>query len=115
MISVIYSFIPKLNHEMGHALDAFLGNLTQTEEFKHVYYLDLGRLDQPTKERLSYYTQKSDGGPSEAFAEIFAGLYGRRSIKERQDTTDEVVTAFPGLAALIKKKLAEIKPTRNDH
>jgi len=102
--------IGSMRHEMGHALDAFLGDLTQTEEFKHVYYLDLGRLDQPTRERLSYYTQKSAGGPSEAFAEVFAGLYGKRSVKERQEKNDEVVSAFPGLAALIKKKIAEIKP-----
>jgi hypothetical protein len=102
--------IGSMRHEMGHALDQFLGRLTQTEEFKHVYYLDLGRLDPPTKERLGYYTQKASGGPSEAFAEVFAGMYGGRSMKDRQARTEEVLKSFPGLAALIKKKIAEIKP-----
>lgn len=104
--------VGSMRHEMGHALDAFLGRLTETEEFKHTYYLDLGKLDQQTKERLSYYTQKGDNGPSEAFAEVFAGLYGKRSLKERQAKTDEVVNAFPGLATLIKKKITEFRPTR---
>ena len=102
--------VGSMRHEMGHALDAFLGNLTATEEFKHVYYLDLGKIDQQTKEHLSYYTQKGGGGPSEAFAEVFAGIYGKRSRKEEQARTDEVVKAFPGLAALIKKKISEYKP-----
>lgn len=102
--------VGSMRHEMGHALDAFLGNLTSTEEFKHVYYLDLGKLDTQTKEHLSYYTQKGGGGPSEAFAEVFAGLYGKRSRKEEQERTDEVTKAFPGLAALIKRKIAEYKP-----
>jgi tetratricopeptide (TPR) repeat protein len=97
--------IGSMRHEMGHALDAFLGGLTQTEEYKHAYYLDLGKVDQDMREKLHYYTQKAEGGPSETFAELVCALYGGGTTSYRNTRCQEVFQCFPTMSALIKNKI----------
>ncbi len=70
--------IGTLRHELGHAIDRYSGSISMTEEYKHQYFLDLGTMDEGTQQRLNYYVQKADRGPSETFAELMCDKYGGR-------------------------------------
>jgi hypothetical protein len=62
--------IGTLRHELGHAVDRYLGNLTAKDDFRHQYLLDLGTIDDETKVKLAYFCQKDFRGPKETFAEL---------------------------------------------
>lgn len=95
-----------LRHELGHALDAYLGYISQREDFKHAYYLDCGQIDDDTKAKLAYFLQKAETGPSEAFAEICCCKFGGRG--ERGDS-GAIESAFKGARKVIDRSLAEAK------
>ena len=91
-----------LRHEMGHAVDWFYGRLSETEELKHSYLLELARVDVDAKEReIAYYAQKSDAGRSECFAELFGAMTGGGCSKS--DTL--LLASFPNTAKLIRTKV----------
>ena len=62
--------IGTLRHELGHAFDYCLGNISTSEAFKHAYYLDAGSIDEEAKPRLAYFLQTSRSGLAETFAEL---------------------------------------------
>jgi tetratricopeptide (TPR) repeat protein len=96
-----------LRHELGHAIDRYMGNITGREDFRHQYYLDLGRIDDDVKAKLSYFVQKDRGGPSETFAELMCFRYGGR-IGYQKDRNDQVHSAFKLTYAYIDKMLANV-------
>jgi hypothetical protein len=96
-----------LRHELGHAVDTYLGSITSKEEYKHLYLLDLGTIDDGTKGKLSYYTQKDRVGPAEAFAEIMCNKYGGRPADDSRKP-EEVAGAFKLTKAYIDKLIAAI-------
>ncbi len=91
-----------LRHETGHAVDWYFGRLSEKEELKHVYLLELARVDVDAKEKdIAYYCQKSDAGRSECFAELFAAMLGGGC--DRNDAM--LMAAFPNTAKLIRAKV----------
>jgi len=91
-----------LRHEIGHAVDWYFGRLSESEELKHSYLLELARVDVDAKEKdIAYYCQKSNAGRSECFAELFASMNGGGCSKN----DSMLLTAFPNTAKLIKSKL----------
>lgn len=91
-----------LRHEIGHAVDWYFGRLSESEELKHSYLLELARIDVDAKEKdIAYYCQKSDAGRSECFAELFASMNGGGCSKN----DSMLLSAFPNTAKLIKTKL----------
>lgn len=99
-----------LRHETGHAIDAFMHYLSQTDDFKHAYFLDVGAMDPDVQTKLHYYTQKAEGGPSEAFAEIVCGLYGGYSINAwRKSQNESILRVFPLYSAKIKQAIDSLK------
>lgn len=91
-----------LRHETGHAVDWYFGNLSETEELKHSYLLELARVDVDAREKdIAYYCQKSDAGRSECFAELFAAMMGGGCSKN----DGMLMAAFTNTAKLIKSKL----------
>ena len=103
--------IGALRHEFGHAIDAYLGNLSYDEEFRHIYYLDLGGLDPETKDTLAYYVQAgtSSGGPSECFAQACCILFGGSTSKWRSDRDVIFKEKFTGVLKYVKAKLNTVK------
>ncbi len=77
-------------HECGHALDEYLDDLSGSEEFKHAYLLDCGKIDADTKAELSYFLQKSDAGQEECCGELIGILLGKTDKK-----ADRMREAFP--------------------
>jgi hypothetical protein len=98
--------IGTLRHEMGHAIDSCLGGLSGSEEFKHAYYLDVGRIDEDAKPRIAYYLQTAQGGPSETFAELICYDFGGRT--RDQARCQLVHLCFKQASGLIDQKLAQV-------
>jgi hypothetical protein len=96
-----------LRHELGHAVDRYLGSITSKEEYKHLYLLDLGTIDDGTKAKLSYFTQKDRVGPAETFAEIMCNKYGGRPSGDSRKP-EEVAGAFKLTKAYVDKLIASI-------
>lgn len=61
-----------LRHEIGHAVDQYLGNFSHTPEFKRLYQRGLASVSKPEEKVLFYYAQPGDAGLEETFAELFA-------------------------------------------
>ena len=84
-----------LRHEIGHEIDYLAGECSEREEYKHAFLLDLGGMDDETKQELAYYTQKAEHGLHESFAEITCDLLGGGATKKRIETQKLVVQNFP--------------------
>lgn len=99
-----------LRHEIGHAIDKFLGDLSEKSEFKSAYQQDLHRLDEFVKPRLRYYIQTEGNGPAETFAELAAARYGGKSQsgnrKNRSASIANLVyDNFPAANKVLESKL----------
>jgi hypothetical protein len=99
--------IGTLRHELGHAIDRYMGSITSREDFRHQYYLDLGRIDDDVKAKLGYFVQKDRGGPSETFAELMCFRYGGRTGNQK-DRNELVHSSFKLTYAYIDKMLANV-------
>lgn len=100
--------IGTLHHELGHAIDYYLGQISETEEYKHAYRLDCGQIrDDTVRTRIAYFLQKDIRGPHETFAELMCAKYGGRSGRKDQ-TTSLVNESFPLTKAVIEKRLASV-------
>jgi TonB family protein len=92
-----------VHHELGHAIDRYWGGLSHKEEFKHVYLLELARMDDRLREGgLAYYSQKAEGGPSECFAELCAIIFSNEKL---EGTDSELARCFPGSIKIIRQIL----------
>lgn len=87
-------------HETGHALDSCLSRYSESEEFRHAYYLDIAQVPDNVASRIRYYLQKSVPGQHESCAELTSILLGN----SRQSDAD-LQEYFPNTLKVIKKKL----------
>jgi tetratricopeptide (TPR) repeat protein len=100
--------IGTLHHELGHAIDHYLGQISETEEYKHAYLLDCGQIrDDAVRNKIAYFLQKDIRGPHEAFAELMCAKYGGRSGK-KGSTTELMNAHFPLTKQVIEKRLAQV-------
>jgi tetratricopeptide (TPR) repeat protein len=88
------------NHEIGHALDACLGQYSMKDDYRHAYYLDLAGIPADAAARLAYYMQKSEAGQQESCAEITAVCLNL-AVPDAED----IKTYFPLTMAFIKKTI----------
>lgn len=99
----IERILATLNHECGHAIDSCLGDISETDDFKHVYLLDAAaaqRLDASVSRDLAYYLQKSEAGQQECCGELIGIILGTDS-----DKTEKMKVAFPQTIKFLKSKL----------
>jgi hypothetical protein len=87
--------VSTLRHETGHEIDYLIGDISEHEEYKHNFLLDVGAMDDDTRQALAYYTQKADAGLHESFAEIICSLFGGGTTKRRIDRQKLMVQHFP--------------------
>ena len=97
-----------VRHEAGHAIDHCMDNFTQSEEYKHAYYLDCGRVPEEHRKRLDYFLQKATGGPSETFAELFCYRMGGETDRGRIEICELVHQDFPLCDKELEKQLATL-------
>jgi tetratricopeptide (TPR) repeat protein len=89
-------------HELGHAIDFCLGEVSVTQEFQHVYRFDeanLRRGDASAERSMAYFLQKAERGQTEACGELIGVLLG---IKRN---ASETTAAFPNTLDFLRKKL----------
>jgi hypothetical protein len=65
-----------LRHEVGHALDDYLGHISEQQIFISAYREDFAKLSAGDKHDLSYYCYNDDGAHSETFAELTSLVLG---------------------------------------
>jgi hypothetical protein len=87
-------------HEVGHAIDACLGNCSSKDDYRHAYYLDMARIPADAANRLAYFMQKSLAGQQESCGEIIAVC-----LSSDERNAQDIKTYFPETMALIQKKL----------
>jgi hypothetical protein len=95
-----------VRHEIGHAIDRYLGGVTRDDAFKLMYYKDCGKIEPEVKERLAYYVQKAQGGPSECFAECVATIFGGGDRGEQHYA--DIRAAFPTVIAYIQNLISQM-------
>lgn len=94
-----------VRHELGHALDHCLGDYTETDAFKHAYLLDAAKVPDEYQDKLHYFLQKADSGPSETFAELFCYRVGGET-DNRQEKCELVHKYFPNARSEMVKMLS---------
>lgn len=112
------SFEYSAGHEIGHALDAALGNLSKSPEFSRTYGLDYNRMTADRRAVNIYFTQGyKPGNPDvmsylrhgEAFAEINSEILNaswRKSIEDRRAFINDFRKTFElQVSELLKKGL----------
>lgn len=97
---LLSSILGTFLHECGHALDQYCGDLSSTEEFKHAYLLDSGKIDADTKVELAYFLQKSEAGQQECCGELIGILLGKTDKK-----ADKMREAFPLTLRYLRGKI----------
>ncbi|MBY0359083.1 MAG: hypothetical protein K2W82_13860 [Candidatus Obscuribacterales bacterium] len=100
----IPEIINTLYHECGHAVDYYLGDISASEEFKHAYLLDIGKIEPENKVDLAYFLQKSAAGQEECCGELIGILLGKNDRR-----TNKLRSAFPLTIQLLTKQLAQLK------
>ena len=79
-------------HEVGHATDSALGNISMSSDFQNAYEQDISKINDKDKVRLDYFLQSGFAGREETAAEAFAIVSGHA------DAKDEVFSrAFPNV------------------
>jgi hypothetical protein len=96
-----------LRHELGHAVDYYLGSVSSTEDYKHIYLLEMAKIEDEDRHTLDYFLQADFRGPRETFAELMCAQYGGREGYPDQ-RTKKLVQVFPQLSSFIEKKIAGI-------
>ncbi len=97
-------------HETGHGLDTSLGKITRTLEFRTAYESDKTGILKAERagvrgaDKLDYYIQRGDTGPSEAFAEVFAHV-----VEGTGGSPDGVLEFFPKVTAFMRDLLARLE------
>ncbi len=90
------------SHEIGHAVDFAMGDLSLSDEFKEAYQQDLAKLSLMDRDRHSYLLQAGDRGIRETFAEVFGALNGSSSNPYQ---ANDLLRSFPHVAAYLRCKL----------
>jgi tetratricopeptide (TPR) repeat protein len=94
-----------LRHEFGHAVDHYLDYISNSEEFKHIYYLDRAKI--ADKDALAYYIQEGTehGGASETFAQACCIIFGGDTSTSRAKRDVLFKQAFGDVIEYVRKKL----------
>jgi len=94
-----------IRHEVGHAVDQYLGNLSHTPEYMAAYDKGSRSISAYEAKVLNYYLQPGDAGREETFAEIFASLNGYAC-----DPNSDILLKnhFPELVQLIRARVQKI-------
>jgi hypothetical protein len=96
-----------LRHEFGHAFDQYLGkkyldnwSVSSAQKFLNTHHGELERLTNTQREKLAYFCQEGNAGPSEVFAEFFCMHCTPEN--ERSALDKELMAAFPRSNALVQ-------------
>jgi hypothetical protein len=97
-------------HETGHAVDRALGqqgqDFSSTQAFVDAYRQDVAKVSARDKANNAYVLQPGVAGPSEAFAEVFASMYGG-PVNAKDD--ELVARSFPEVRRVIEARIRQLQ------
>ncbi len=96
-------------HEMGHAVDDCMGDLSGNSDFVSRYKKDVEIMDDGERSELSYFTQPGEQGRQETFAELFASIYGGRNNSYRLHKAALIQKNFGDVESYIKFKISQLR------
>jgi hypothetical protein len=96
-----------MRHELGHALDHYLGNITSTPKFRDVYFSEHENINPSKVPECQYFYRNDRGGPSETFAELCCYKFGGRTDRYRQKSCALLHENMPRTYALVGEILAQ--------
>ncbi len=104
-----------LLHEVGHAVDASLGNFVRTPEFAAAYERDAAAMTPAQRTQFEYLLQgypttrenPNYAGRQETFAEVFGAICGSSA---NASETEATLNAFPNVRALMEARLGIRRP-----
>jgi hypothetical protein len=102
--AISYRKFGVLRHETGHGFDAALGWASGKDQFRKAYLQDIAAIPAESRKDLAYFLQPGHAGREEAFAEVFAQLFGRGA------SNIDLRNHFPQTAALIFRYTQGEKP-----
>lgn len=91
-------------HESGHAYDHVLNKYSRDPVFRAAYEADCARLNDTQRQKLKYFLQAGDAGPSETFAELFAKSLLLKA-KLPIEVPNGLESAFPNTLGVMEKLL----------
>lgn len=97
-----------VRHEAGHAMDSAMGRFSRTEEYQNAFRQDTARFNDEQRREHRYLLQPNNAGQEEAFAEIYGALQGASA---NPHETERILRDFPATAALLRRRLAQVRPT----
>jgi len=65
-----------IQHEVGHAIDCYYGELSASQIFLQCYESDRKEITPALRQTRTYFLQEEKRGPEEVFAELLACKYG---------------------------------------
>ena len=93
--------VGSLRHETGHAIDRYLGQLSDQEEFKHQFTFD-GQ--QKYREKLDYFMRSR----AECFAELCCFRLGGRTDDYRKANCELLNATYPLCGKLVDEALRKV-------
>jgi len=96
-----------MRHELGHALDHYLGDVTSTPRFRDIYFSEHENINPSKVPQCQYYYRNDRGGPSETFAELCCYRFGGRTDRYRQTSCILLHKNMPRTYALVGEILAK--------
>jgi hypothetical protein len=101
-------------HEVGHAIDHSLYDVSSSSEFSAAYDQDVRSIPPSQRSSLDYYLPQGqiggiDSARKEAFAEIYANIRGEAS------KVNPIESYFPRSTAVVKEKLADLAKADTEH
>jgi len=89
-------------HELGHALDDALDDISSKKKFRDAYYKDIKTLSEKDIIVSGYFTQEGEAGRQETFAELFSTMFsGGYDVSGMQ-------RRFPGATKALKEIIKDI-------
>lgn len=97
-----------IRHESGHGLDGAM-SLSNTDDFINAYNRDVSKMSEWDKQYLSYMLQSGEAGRSEAFAEVFATIYGGSTDVAFKQAMER---SFPETITAVRKLVEKLEAER---
>lgn len=90
-----------IQHELGHAIDDYLGEYSALPKYRQAYKEDVDSGDKSLASKLAYYLQPGDAGRHETFAQLFA-----ITCPNRTSSAKDMKAQFPRTLELVRSAIA---------
>ncbi len=103
-------YIGTLRHEVGHAIDCFLGGVSDSPEFRHAWTEDCYTAEaRANQKKLAYFLTEGERGQAETFAELCCYDLGGRTDPQRSEQCQMLHNICKNCEALVQGYLKPLQ------